>query len=82
MNIPIEHGEPLKMASLVGDPILMYGHDVILRVLDIDFHVTAYFPGHHHNIRRNVLGRGGWLTQARLGIVDHDQLLYLSHYDD
>jgi hypothetical protein len=24
----------------------------------------------------------GWLDRMRLGLVDHDQQLYLSHYDD
>jgi hypothetical protein len=31
---------------------------------------------------RDVLGQTGWLDRMRLGLVDHDRQLYLSHYDD
>jgi hypothetical protein len=33
-------------------------------------------------VEKNVLGRRGWLDRVRIGIVDHDQLLYLANYDD
>jgi hypothetical protein len=29
-----------------------------------------------------LLGRQGWLLQVRLGLVDYEQLIYLSNYDD
>ena len=32
-------------------------------------------------IRKNVLGRGGWLDRVPLGIVDYDQQVYLASYD-
>ena len=35
-----------------------------------------------YNLRRNLLGRRGWLQLLRLGIVDYGNELYLSRYDD
>ena len=32
-------------------------------------------------IRKNVLGRRGWLDRVRLAIVDYEQVLYLAPYD-
>jgi hypothetical protein len=32
-------------------------------------------------IKKNLLGRTGWLNRIRLGIVDHDRELYLAPYD-
>ena len=36
----------------------------------------AKYPG----LPRNLLGRQGWLRNLRLGVIDYDNLLYLSHY--
>ena len=33
-------------------------------------------------VRRNLLGRQGWLQLIRLGIVDYNSELYLSLYDE
>ena len=32
-------------------------------------------------IRKNLLGRTGWLDRVRFGLVDHDQSLFLAPYD-
>ena len=31
---------------------------------------------------RSVVGRSGWLQHFRLGLIDYDTMLLLSHYDD
>ncbi len=31
---------------------------------------------------RSVVGRIGWLQHFRLGLIDHDTALFLSHHDD
>jgi hypothetical protein len=33
------------------------------------------------NLRRNLLGRQGWLRKLRIAVIDYDNLLYLSVYD-
>lgn len=39
--------------------------------------IFAKYPG----LQRNLLGRQGWLRNLRLGLIDYDNLLYLSAYD-
>ena len=57
-----------------------YGHEVEIDVLGIVTHSLVYFFA-EPSIRKNVLGRGGWLDRVRVGLVDHDRALYLAEYD-
>jgi hypothetical protein len=58
-----------------------YGHEVGIDVLGIAGHSLVYFFA-DPTIRKNVLGRRGWLDCVRMGLVDHDRALYLSGYND
>jgi hypothetical protein len=79
LEIPIEQGERMVLRT-VNSQFTAYGHEVTVRVLDLEFHFMAYFP-ESREIRRSLLGRKGWLLQVRLAIIDYDQILYLSRYD-
>ncbi len=57
-----------------------YGHEVEIDVLGIVTQSVVYFFA-EPSIRKNVLGRSGWLDRVRLGLVDHDRELYLAAYD-
>ena len=78
--IEVEHGTPLDFATVAGE-FRAYGHELTLAALGIEVNAVVYFFA-NPNIRRNVLGRNGWLNRVRLGLVDHDSLVYLSPYDD
>jgi len=52
-----------------------YGHEVEIDVLGITSHSFVYFFA-ERSVRKNVLGRGGWLDRVRVGLVDHDRELY------
>jgi hypothetical protein len=80
LGIDIEAGERQELRT-ANSAFAAYGHEVSLRVLDFDFSLVAYFPL-DSGIHRNLLGRQGWLFQVRLGLVDYDQAIYLSRYDD
>jgi predicted aspartyl protease len=56
-----------------------YGHEVQIEVLGITVHSLVYFFA-DQAIRKNVLGRRGWLDRLRLAIVDYDRALYLGGY--
>jgi len=45
-----------------------YGHEVTLSVGDFEFNTMAFFAS-DDGIRRNVLGRFGWLDRVVLGLV-------------
>ena len=58
-----------------------YGHEVEIDVLGIVSHSLVYFFA-DPTIRKNVLGRGGWLDRVRVGSVDHDRVVYLASFND
>jgi len=57
-----------------------FGHLVALEVLGLSMESMVYFFA-EERINKNLLGRTGWLDRIRLGLVDHDQTLYLAAYD-
>lgn len=68
------------IATPTGHSFQAYGHTLSLTTLGLTFdEAIVYFA---EGLRRNVLGRRGWLDQVRLGLVDYDRTLYLSRYDD
>jgi hypothetical protein len=79
LNIEIEAGEPQIFATAAGR-VETFGHVVSIGVLGIEFESMVYFFADEH-IKKNLLGRIGWLDRVRLGLVDHDQTLYLAAYD-
>jgi predicted aspartyl protease len=79
LGLDVEAGEPMVFRTATGG-VEAFGHMVELEVLDIRFESMVYFfrdPG----IRRNLLGRSGWLDRVRLGIVDYDSTVYIAPYD-
>lgn len=80
LGIPIEQGVPLRLHGLAGS-LDAYGHEVTLQTGDITFQSLVYFAK-YPGLQRNLLGRQGWLRNLRLAVIDYDNLLYLSAYDD
>lgn len=80
LGLPLEDGIPITLDSL-GGSIEAFGHEVTLQTCDMAFTSFAYFAK-YPGLRRNLLGRQGWLRQLRIAIVDYDNLLYLSRYDE
>ena len=80
LSLEVERGTPLDFSTVAGT-FHAYGHELTLAVLEVESHAFVYFFA-NPTIRRNVLGRNGWLNRVRLGVVDHDSLVYLSAYDE
>ena len=78
LGLEIETGTPENFSTATGT-FLAYGHDVQLSVAEIKLNSTVFFYA-EDAFKRNVLGRSGWLNKIRLGIVDYDGKLFLSHY--
>jgi predicted aspartyl protease len=57
-----------------------YGHEVEIIVLGVATQSTVYFFA-DPMIDKNVVGRIGWLDRVRLGLVHHDNKIYLAPYD-
>jgi hypothetical protein len=78
--VDIESGE-MREFRTVNSRVVAYGHDVKITAMDMDFDLRAHFYA-DRGIPKSLLGRQGWQVQAKLGIIDHHQLIYLSRYDD
>lgn len=80
LGIEIERGIALDLETARGEQFRLYGHYVTIEVLDYEYDCMVYFA-QDDGLRRNVLGRIGWLDHFRVGIIDYDCNLYLAHYD-
>ena len=80
LGLIIENGILLELDSLSGT-VEAFGHEVTLQTYDMAFISFVYFAK-HPGLRRNLLGRQGWLRQLRIGIVDYENLIYLNRYDE
>ena len=79
LNLEVEAGEPRAFATAAGR-LDTFGHAVVLETFGMSFESMVYFFA-DPRIKKNLLGRRGWLDRVRFGLVDHDQLLYLAPYD-
>jgi len=80
LGFEVEAGDPRVFSTAVGR-FRAYGHEVSIRVLDVEFASIVYFFA-DDAIEKNVLGRRGWLDRVRIGIVDYESTLYLSPHDE
>jgi hypothetical protein len=80
LGLDVEHGFP-KIFATANSRFEAFGHEVVIDTLGIELPSMAYFFA-DTTIRKNVLGRHGWLDHVRIGIVDHDQILYVADYDE
>lgn len=80
LGIKVESGQPLTVSTATGT-FLTFGHQLTLSVLDIEEYATVYFIA-EESIKRNVLGRSGFLSNVQLGLIDYEGRLLLSRYGD
>ncbi|HXG68647.1 MAG TPA: aspartyl protease family protein [Blastocatellia bacterium] len=80
LGIDIESGTP-EYVSTANSTLQVFGHWLTVMALGFQIETMVYFAI-DGNIRRNVLGRRGWIDRLRLCLIDHDGELYVSHYDD
>ena len=80
LEIPIENGVKKRLETLTG-VLTAYGHEVVFEVLGLKLQTMVYFA-ESGEVRRNLLGRQGWLQLIKVGIVDYDSELYVGLYDE
>jgi hypothetical protein len=80
LGLDIESGIPKLMGSAAGGYIETFGHEVGIQTLDVSFDSYIYFA-RYPGLRRNLLGRHGWLRNLRVALIDYDNLFYYGRYD-
>jgi len=80
LGVEVESGSPVRVGTVTG-AFDAYGHPITMSCLGWELETTVYFAG-AEEFNRNVVGRDGWLSHFRLGLIDADARLLLSHYDD
>jgi hypothetical protein len=80
LKLDLFSGQPIRFNTLTGN-FVAYGHEVTLQTFGQFFDATVYFA-ESHNVTRNLLGRHGFLQNIQLGLRDHNELLYLSKYEE
>ncbi len=76
LDIDVESGYREVFSTLAGG-LVAYGHEVELETLGLRFQSYVYFA-ESYAVRRNLLGRQGWLQLMMLGLNDYNSELYLS----
>lgn len=80
IGLTVEDGIPMVLETLNGT-LEAFGHLITLQTLGLTFESTVYFSK-YSGLPRNLLGRNGWLRNLRLGLIDYDNRLLLSNYND
>ena len=80
LDIDVESGLPELVSTATGT-FRVFGHWLTMAMLGLQFEALVYFAV-DDSIRRNVLGRRGWIDQIRLCLIDYDGQLYVSRYDE
>jgi hypothetical protein len=80
LGFEIESGELLTV-NTVRESFRVFGHELTIRFLDMEFDTKIYFA-EDETMRRSVLGRLGWLDRVKLGLIDYEGKLLLSAYGE
>lgn len=64
LGLNIEAGQQTTFAT-ANSSFVAYGHEVMIACFEWQFNSTVFFP-REREIRRNVLGRNGWIQNFRM----------------
>jgi hypothetical protein len=78
LGLEIEKGLIQQVGTATG-VFVTFGFRLTLEVEGYEFDSLVYFA-QDENVRRNFLGRRGWLELVKIGLVDYEGKLYLSRY--
>ena len=80
LALDIESGQRITI-STANSEFSAFGHEVTISCFEWQWNSVVYFPA-QPEIRRNVLGRHGWLQQFRVALIDYDSILHISRYNE
>ncbi len=80
LEINIESGEPTTIGTATGS-FSAFQHRIEISTFGFMWEANVCFIA-EEGIKRNILGRIGWLDHVKLGLVDYEGKLLLSKYDE
>ena len=80
LEIDIESGEPTTIGTATGN-FPAFEHRIEISTFGFIWEASVCFIA-EEEIKRNILGRIGWLDRVKLGLVDYEGKLLLSQYLD
>ena len=80
LGLDVEAGELQRFRTVTGR-FAAFGHELTLRSYTFEWTSTVYFY-EDLNSHGNFLGRSGWLDRVRMGLVHHDERIYVEPYDE
>lgn len=80
LEIDIESGEPTTIGTATGN-FPAFEHHIEISTFGFIWEASVCFIA-ETGIKRNILGRIGWLNHIKLGLVDYEGKLLLSRYLD
>lgn len=79
LGLELTAGEPKRFRT-ANSTLEAFGHEIEITAVGVATYTMVYFFADPF-IRKNVLGRAGWLDRVRLGLVHYDSKIYLSSYN-
>jgi hypothetical protein len=76
LDLDIESGAPTTIGTATGK-FITFEHRITLVTFGLSWEATVCFIA-EEGIKRNVLGRQGWLDRVKLGLIDYEGKLLLS----
>ena len=80
LGLNLERGRRQQIGTATGS-FLTYGHEVTLATCGLEWQAVVYFA-ESENFYLNVVGRIGFLDRLKIALVEYEQELYLSRYED
>ncbi len=78
LNLDIESGEAATIGTATGS-FPVFAHRLEIMTFGFSWESSVYFIA-EEGIKRNILGRVGWLDRLKLGLVDYEGKLLLNPY--
>ena len=76
LDLDIESGDPTTIGTATGK-FIAFEHRITLITFGLNWETTVCFIA-EEGIKRNILGRQGWLDRLKLGLIDYKGKLLLS----
>lgn len=78
LNLDVESGEPATIGTATGS-FRAFAHRLEIVTFGLQWEASVYFIA-DEEIKRNILGRTGWLDRLKIGLIDYDGKLLLGSY--